>query len=98
MIEVQTDALPRGWIMDEQGYIQLNQQEKDYWQIVGGCLVRHHLRPRHQKMSMNHLPKDSPFAVQDLDPVRVTVVHMNNGKVQLFTDDSVDASAPCEKP
>ena len=98
VIEVQTDALPRGWIMDEQGYIQLNQREEDYWQIVGGCLVRHHLRPRHQKMSMNHLPKDSPFAVQDLDPVRVTVVHMNNGKVQLFTDDGVDASAPCEKP
>ena len=41
VLDVQPDALPSGWYMDEHGYLQLHQQEEDYWEVKSGCLIRH---------------------------------------------------------
>ena len=68
------DDLPKGWSVDEEGYFQLdNKNYHDYWEIRAGCLIRHHLQPRHRPHDITKA-KDCPFEMKQLDPVRVTLM------------------------
>ena len=58
--ELIAHGLPRGWTF-ENGYFQLEKHPMDYWEARAGCLLRHHLTPRRQKMSLDQLPRDAPF-------------------------------------
>ena len=94
VLDVQPDALPGGWYMDEHGYLQLHQQEEDYWEVKSGCLIRHHVKPRRQKFSRESMPADCPLTADRLDPVRVTVVNEANGKTSIQTDDGYNNEEP----
>ena len=89
--------LPAGWHMDEHGYIQMDDTPRDYWEVGAGCLIRHHVVPRRQKLSIANLPKDCPVAAESLDAVRVTVVKEANGKCRVHTDDGSDLISPCDR-
>ena len=91
--ELVANCLPRGWTFEE-GYFQLRKYPIDYWEVRAGCMIRHHVAPRRQKMSLAHLPKDAPFIAAQLDNVRVTVVCATNGHCQQFTDDGTCTSPP----
>ena len=78
--------LPKGWSIDEHGYFQLNAHNfHDYWEIKAGCLIRHHLQPRHRRHDITK-EKDCPFDLKQLDPVRVTMMRAPNGTIQVSTD------------
>ena len=52
------DDLPKGWSVDEEGYFQLdNKNYHDYWEIRAGCLIRHHLQPRHRPHDITTRPR-----------------------------------------
>ena len=89
-----TMCLPRGWRCDEVGYLQLDAEPRDYWEVRAGCLIRHHVTPRRNKLSLNNLPKDVPVPRENLDEVRVTAVKQSNGKFLLSTDAGVDTHPP----
>ena len=84
--EITANCLPKGWNFED-GYFQLDKRPMDHWEVKAGCLIRHHVVPRRQKMSLQHLPRDSPFPAAELDNVRVTVVYDTNGRCRQFTDD-----------
>ena len=88
-------CLPRGWTF-ENGYFQLEKHPIDYWEVRAGCLLRHHLIPRRQKMSLDQLPRDAPFAAHQLDQVRVTVVYDTCGCCSQHTDDGTTTTPPCD--
>ena len=78
--------LPKGWSIDEHGYFQLDAHNfHDYWEIKAGCLIRHHLQPRHRRHDITK-EKDCPFDLKQLDPVRVTMMRAPNGTIQVSTD------------
>ena len=53
--------LPKGWSIDEHGYFQLDAHNfHDYWEIKAGCLIRHHLQPRHRRHDITK-EKDCPL-------------------------------------
>ena len=80
------DDLPKGWHVDEEGYFQLDTTNyHDYWEIRAGCLIRHHLQPRHRSHDITK-SKDCPFELKQLDPVRVTLMKLPNGIRQIITD------------
>ena len=65
---------PKGWSIDEHGYFQLDAHNfHDYWEIKAGCLIRHHLQPRHRRHDITK-EKNCPFDLKQLDPVRVTMM------------------------
>ena len=87
------EDLPTGWSIDEHGYFQLDANNiHDYWEVRAGCLIRHHLHPRHRHHDISK-EKDCPFELKQLDPVRVTMMRLPNGTIQVNTDryDSVVA-------
>ena len=92
--DIDTKMLPSGWTMDEHGYLQLTDRTTDFWEIRAGCLIRHHVMPRRGRLHIDHLPKDCPIEHDQLDRIRVTVVHQSNGTSRLCTDDGADSSAP----
>ena len=94
--DIDTKMLPAGWTMDEHGYLQLADRTTDFWEIRAGCLIRHHVVPRRGRLHIAHLPKDCPIEHDQLDRVRVTVVHQVNGKSRLHTDAGTDSSPPRE--
>ena len=94
--DIDTKMIPAGWTMDEHGYLQLTDRATDFWEIRAGCLIRHHVVPRRGRLHIDHLPKDCPIEHDQLDRVRVTVVHQVNGKSRLHTDAGIDSSPPPE--
>jgi len=45
--DIQIDALPSGWRMDESSYLQLDvNRPKDFWELRAGFLIRHRILPR----------------------------------------------------
>ena len=95
-----TDAdavFDEAWHVDEHGYIQMDAVPRDYWEIGAGCLIRHHVVPRRQKLNITNLPKDCPIGLEKLDTVRVTVVKEANGKCKIQTDDGMDHTLPCDR-
>ena len=86
--------IPNGWYMDEHGYLQLHDKTTDFWELKSGCLLRHHVVPRRGRLHLDHLPKDCPVKPDQLDSVRVTLIHQNGGKSRLCTDDGYDSSPP----
>ena len=89
-----TTSFPHGWHMDEQGYLQLDDRVTDYWGLKAGCLIRHHLIPRRGRMHIDQLPKDCPVAVEQLDKLKITLVHQHDGKSRLYTDDGTVTTPP----
>ena len=49
--ELTANCLPRGWTYED-GYFQLEKHPMDHWEVRAGCMIRHHLTPRRQKMSL----------------------------------------------
>ena len=74
--------------------ISLCDRTMDYWEVKAGCLIRHHLVPRRGKMNIDHLPKDCPVPVDQLDRIKVTLIHQPGGKGRFMTDDGTDATPP----
>ena len=74
--ELEVDKLPPGWRMED-GYIQMENVEADFWELKAGCLIRHHVKPRRvlfNPQNMNQREKDHfPVPLDCLDRVRVTV-------------------------
>ena len=95
--DLDVQVLPEGWHVDEHGYIQMDAVPRDYWEIGAGCLIRHHVVPRRQKLNITNLPKDCPIGFEKLDTVRVTVVKEANGKCKIQTDDGMDHTPPCDR-
>ena len=84
--DIQTDALPPGWHMDESGYMQLDlKRPKDFWELRAGCLIRHHILPR-RRLHAAKDERDCPVPLDKLDPVRVTMKKLPDGQVKIVTD------------
>ena len=83
-----------GWHMDEQGYLQLDDRVTDYWELKAGCLIRHHLIPRRGRMHIDQLPKDCPVSAEQLDKLKITLVHQHDGRSRLHTDDGTVTTPP----
>ena len=92
--DLDTKMLPSGWFMDEHGFLQLHDRTTDYWELKAGCLIRHHVVPRRGRLHLEHLPKDCPVSPDQLDSVRVTLIHQGGGKSRLTTDSGYDGSPP----
>ena len=92
--DLDNKMIPNGWHMDEHGYLQLSDKTTDFWELKSGCLLRHHVVPRRGRLHLDHLPKDCPVKPDQLDSVRVTLIHQNGGKSRLCTDDGYDSSPP----
>lgn len=78
--------LPGGWSLDSEGYMVLTDQVTDFWEVKSGCLIRHHLQPRHGLIEATHY-KDIPIDPKFLDPVRITVMRLPDGRLETATDD-----------
>ena len=88
--DIQDDGLPSDWCFHthtESGYFQLRPGtvNRDFWEIKAGCLLRHHVHPRKTLFNPTGF-KDIPVPVNQLDNIRVTVHHSNDGQVHSFTD------------
>ena len=52
--------------------LELKNKLADFWEVKGGCLIRHHVRPRSKKF----IPSDQadlPAPIEHLDDMRVTI-------------------------
>ena len=76
--EIDSSALPAGWLVDEAGYFQLSHRPSDFWEVRSGCLIRHHVHPRFNLFHYEK-EKDAPIDKSLLDPIRVTLVRLANG-------------------
>ncbi|CAL1148224.1 unnamed protein product [Cladocopium goreaui] len=98
--DLDSSALPSGWKF-ENGYIQLTEQPKDYWEIKSGCLIRHHVVPRRTRFDPNKMSeKDKshiPITLDKLDPTRETVCTGPN-EVRHYHDVIGDLSSATNKP
>ena len=50
--------------------------------------------PRGGRMHLEHLPKDCPVQLDQLDHIKITMVHQADGKSRLFTDDGTVTTPP----
>ena len=83
--EMESNALPSGWTFDEAGYLQLAHRPSDFWAVRSGCLIRHHVHPRHNLF--NYVKdKDAPIDKNLLDPVRVTLMKLADGQFEIAND------------
>ena len=85
--DVETDQLPKGWTFNEPtGYFQLTDKINDFWEVKAGCLLRHHVTPRHSTVDISKF-SDIPIDLQYLDPARITVMKSPDGFVNILNDD-----------
>ena len=92
--DLDRSALPVGWKMDESGYLQLDAEKwDDYWEVRSGCVVRRHVRPRRRLHDLD-FEKELPFTMDQLDPIRVTMMCMPNGQTLISTDNLSNKTAP----
>ena len=74
--DLDNSLLPPGWHIED-GYITLDAQDQDYWELRAGCLIRHHLVPRRTEFCPQFLGKHElqhlPLPLDRLDDVRITV-------------------------
>ena len=84
--DLESDQLPPGWRMDSDGYMCLTDQVADFWEVRAGCLIRHHVSPRHSTIDVKEY-QDSPVDPQHSDPIRVTVMKFGDGSVEIKNDD-----------
>ena len=84
---VETDQLPKGWTFDEStGYFQVTDKVNDFWEVKTGCLLHHHVTPRHSTVDISKF-SDVPIDLQYLDPARITVIKSLDGSVNILNDD-----------
>ena len=71
--DLDSDSLPKGWTFNKNNHtFELKHKLADFWEITGGCLIRHHVRPRSKKFVPSDIA-DLPIPLENLDDVRVTV-------------------------
>eukprot|EP00435_Cladocopium_sp_Y103_P030130 s3673_g7.t1 len=63
-----------------------DEEVNDFWEVKAGCLLRHHMNPRHSTVNVNKFA-DVPIDPQYLDPVRITVMKGPDGSVKILNDD-----------
>ena len=94
-----SSALPPGWRFED-GYIVLNEQPKDYWEVKSGCLIRHHVIPQRIRFDPSKMSeKDEshiPVSLDKLDPTRVTVCTRPH-EVKHYYDVTGTLSPPTDK-
>ena len=84
--DISGDDIPRGWNVDEEGCFQLGiTNYHDYWEVRAGCLVRHHLQPRHRSYDITK-SKDCPFELKQLDIAGPCQPNVTNSIRQITTD------------
>ena len=59
-------------LQQDQPLLELKQKLADFWEVEGGCLIRHHARPRSKKFQPGD-QADLPVPLENLDDVRVTI-------------------------
>ena len=71
--DLDQSRLPSGWVFNKDTHnLELKHKLADFWEVKGGCLIRHHIRPRSKKF----IPSDQadlPVPVEHLDNIRVTI-------------------------
>ena len=84
--DIDTANLPHGWTFNKNNNsLELKQKLADFWEVKGGCLIRHHVRPRSKKF----LPGDQadlPVPLEKLDDVRVTIFREPGQEPSAITD------------
>ena len=84
--DIDTANLPHGWTFNKNNNsLELKQKLADFWEVKGGCLIRHHVRPRSKKF----LPGDQadlPVPLEKLDDVRVTIFREPGQEPSATTD------------
>ena len=86
LTSLEQNALPTGWIINEEsGYMSFQGEAHDYWEVRAGCLIRHHLKPRRRMYDVGQA-RDCPIPVEKLDPVRVSLLRLGHGKHRVVTD------------
>ena len=83
---VDSHQLPEGWTVSEDGYMVLTNDVTDFWEVRSGCLIRHHVVPRHSTIDVSKY-KDIPIDPKYLDPIRVTVMRQPDGHIDVTKDD-----------
>lgn len=81
--------------MDEEGYFQLEAKYHNYWEVKAGCLIRHHVLPRHRLYCLQG-GTNCLISPDKLDTVRIILAKYANGKMQILTDHG-KATAPPSK-
>ena len=80
--DLDVSALPPCWKFED-GYITLDDRNKDYWELKAGCLIRHHVVPRRSLFDPRALSAKElahlPVPLSKLDQVRVTVCKDQEG-------------------
>jgi hypothetical protein len=98
--DMDSTQLPPGWKFDD-GYLVMNDTNKDHWELKSGCLIRHHVVPRRTRFDPSKLSAREqahmPIPISHLDDVRVTVCRGQDG-VKHFCDTSKDAAEVSGKP
>jgi hypothetical protein len=74
--------------MTSDGFFELTDRPADFWGVRAGCLLRHHVVPRHTTVDVSK-HTDVPIDPQYLDPVRVTVMKEPDGNINILRDDGV---------
>ncbi|CAK9019946.1 unnamed protein product [Durusdinium trenchii] len=71
--DLDSESLPSGWTFNHDSKtLELKSSLKDFWEIKGGCLIRHHVNPRSKLFDIRDR-RDLPVPVEHLDDVQVTV-------------------------
>ena len=91
VMDFDPSGLPEGWYVDEQGYFQTTSNPCDWWEVRSGCLIRHHVVPRHNLYVVKKDPK-LPVDVSCLDNIRVTMMKDAPGSYATVTDDGSTTS------
>ena len=98
--DMDSTQLPPGWKFED-GYVVMNDTNKDHWELKSGCLIRHHVVPRRTRFDPSKLSAREqahmPIPLSHLDDVRVTVCRGQDG-VKHFCDTSKDVAEVSGKP
>ena len=91
---MEQNELPVGWVIDEEtGYMSYQGEFQDYWEIRAGCLLRHHVKPRRRMYSLDQA-RDCPIPVDQMDPIRVTLLRYGSGRHGVITDGYSKSNPP----
>ena len=83
--DVDTAALPEGWILDDGGNFMLTDDPLDFWELKAGCLIRHHVRPRRALFKLGE-NISTPVNAELLDRYRTTVIRTAGGNMEVVND------------
>ena len=71
--DLDQSRLPSGWVFNKATRnLELKHKLADFWEVKGGCLITHHIRPRSKKFVPSD-QADLPVPIEHLDNIRVTI-------------------------